>query len=153
MKKICLFICIIITISCSTDPENKCMYKNVKLDTTNKTLNKTEIIATWSLQSFVNLSDCSIKNEPENFSTPLVVINFQDSAELKGHTANEFIGNYTISSNKIQLTINSLTEINEPEWALKFLEAAEMTDYAFIENSRLFVFFDQFLKVMIFHKN
>lgn len=155
MKILILFGLSFIGICCSNPVGNNsiCSYEDVKLDTTGMVLEKSNLIETWTLQSFVDLTDCSVENEPQDFPAPVVVITFQDSGKVVGHTSNEFIGDYTVSNKEIELTIHSLTEINEPKWAMKFLEALKTTDYAFIEKSKLFIFYNQSSQVMVFTKN
>ncbi|MBC8346910.1 MAG: hypothetical protein ISR82_06975 [Candidatus Marinimicrobia bacterium] len=48
---------------------------------------------------------------------------------------------------------HSITELNEFKWTMKFIEAARSTDYIFIEDSTLFIFFNQSSEVMAFKKN
>ncbi|MDZ7724337.1 MAG: hypothetical protein U5R06_16410 [candidate division KSB1 bacterium] len=102
------------------------------------------------MESFVDLSDCSIANQPDNINVFIVRLKVLDSDSISGNTANEFVGSYSIHNNKIDFNIHSLTEINEPEWAKKFLEAAKNTDYVFIRQSKLFIFYEQSTKVMVF---
>ena len=151
MKKNILLAYLIIVIGCSKNPQELnsiCTYENVKLDTTNINLNENDILATWVLHSIVDLSDCSVKNRPEEFPE-IVVISFNDSCKISGHTGNEFVGNYFLVENKIKININTLTELGEPEWALNFLNAVKNLDYCFIKESKLFIFFNQSTKVMI----
>ena len=152
-----LFIFSITCICCSTNPEDNnsiCTYEDVKLDTTGTILEKSDIIGTWTLRCFVDISDCSVKNEPEGFPTPAVVISFQDSGKVSGHTGPEFTGNYTLSNNNIKISPLLRPELPEPkpEWANMFYKAALTADYAFIEKSKLFIFFNQSSHVMVFTK-
>jgi len=158
MKILIPFVFSFICIYCSSNPvENNSIYsyEDVKLDTTGTILNENDIMATWALKSFVELSDCSVENEPEGYPTPVVVISFQDSEKVIGHTGADFTGNYTLSNNKIKITPLLRPELPEPkpEWANMFYDATEMTDYAFIEKLKLFIFYNQSSQVMVFTKN
>ena len=156
MKKLALFSFVIIVIGCSNDNSNVdsvCTYEGVELDTNQiVVIREQDLVGEWKLQFFVDLLDCSIENEPVNFPRPLVVISFEDSLQLSGHTTNEFYGNYFLVRGKIEMSVSFLTEINENKWTRKFLEAARNTDYIFIEDSKLFIFFNQSSNVMVFMK-
>lgn len=150
-----LFILLIFILgSCSIEPleNNNCVYEGVKLKTTNINFNESYIIGTWNLECFIDLVDCTIENEPDNSSNPNVIINFKKPGKISGHTNNKFIGSYSIFGGKLKLSINPLTEINENNWTKKFLEAEKITDYVFVDNLKLFVFFNESTKVMVFTK-
>ncbi len=144
-------------ISCSdstSNPKPVCTYEDIELNTSNLgMLKQTDIIGEWILRSFINLTNCNIENEPEEFPRHAVIISFDDSNQVSGHTSNEFYGYYALTNNEIRLDIRSETEINEPKWAIKFLKATNNMDYASIKNSKLFVFFNESSEVMVFKKN
>ncbi len=160
MKILALLSVVIVASGCSNNNPNvnsPCTYEGVEIDT-NKiaVISYQALLGEWTLKSFIDLSDCSIENEPDSInSLPIrsVVIRFEDSIHVSGHTNNEFYGNYSLVGKKIEMSVNSLTEINEHKWTKKFLEAAPNTEYIFIEDSKLFIFFYQTSKVMVFTKN
>ncbi|MCH8014039.1 MAG: hypothetical protein IH823_04520 [Candidatus Dadabacteria bacterium] len=156
MNKLALLSSIIFAIGCShnTSQVNSfCTYEGIELDTTNLAqLNENDIIAKWKLQSVIDLSDCSIyKNPLSDFF--YIELEFKESKQIGGHTTNEFYGTYILENKEIQISISTITEINEQEWGRKFLNAANNTNFVFIEDTMLFIFFNQSSEVMVFTIN
>ena len=55
---------------------------------------------------------CEEENEPVGgFLKPEVVISFEDSLQLSGHTTNKFYGSYTLLGKKINMSVNSISYV------------------------------------------
>ncbi|MBC8345267.1 MAG: hypothetical protein ISR82_01405 [Candidatus Marinimicrobia bacterium] len=112
MKVLALFTVVIVVIGCLND-NSVCTYEGVDLDTNQIAVISNQVLAgEWKLISFIDLSDCSVENEPVGgFLKPEVVISFEDSLQLSGHTTNKFYGSYTLLGKKINMSVNSISYV------------------------------------------
>lgn len=129
-----------------------CMLETICLDTTSyQNINKEEIICEWSLIKYINLSDCSIEEKPDYLSES-VLINFFDNYSVSGATpSNEFTAKFIINDN--QLTVKDIisTEVNEPDWGIRFWESIYYVNYVAIFDKTLIIHSPN--RILIFIKN
>lgn len=129
-----------------------CKYEAICLDTTAyENISKAQLIGEWALTKYINLPNCSIDEKP-TYLTETVKIIFFDNDSISGSTpSNDFTAQFVINENKLTLENIFTTEVNEPEWGIKFWESIYNINQAIIEDETLVIHTPN--RILIFIKN
>ena len=122
------------------------------LDSPSDALDNELLIGKWELYKLVDLQTPSFMTKPDKAAK--VVIHFLDFSTFTAHSVNTFKGKYTLSSDSIRFihVEQTLIYMLSNEWERYFGSALGSTDLIKIKNGRLFIFYDQSEKVMVFNK-
>lgn len=83
---------------------------------------QSEIMGTWELIRFEDISRKMVRTPPEDSKTP-ITITFKDH-KIEGNTAaNSFAGDYSLSSEQITIENLNSTLVAESIWGDRFLKA------------------------------
>ncbi len=129
-----------------------CMYETICLDPTSyQNINKEEIIGEWLLMKYINLPDCSVEEKPD-YLAETVKINFFDNDSISGNTpSNEFTAKFIIDKNQLAIRDIFSTEVNEPDWGMKFWNSVYDVSYTAISGETLIIHAPN--RILIFTKN
>ena len=90
-----------ITIGCFVVNQNNipvCEYEGNQITT----ISNDALLCEWKIDSFLNMSNCSVKSEPQKYSAS-VIIRFEESFKVSNHSMNNnFHGKYRIINKEVE---------------------------------------------------